>query len=89
MEDKNNIAQQIKAGLIEEKFNEQGIPHYVLHTDGDLETVASRIKAYLEKEQLVAHDFDTKLWKEDLSESVNIDYRSGWPIDGIANGEVE
>lgn len=89
MEQEHGIDKQIKAGLIEEKRNGQGIPYYVSRKETDLEALAFQIKAYLEKENLVAHDFSTKVWNKDQTQSAQIDYRSGWPIDGIADGELE
>lgn len=89
MEQIKDIAQQLRDGLIEEKLDQQGIPVFIVNSQEDLESVAKKLQAHLEEAQLVAHDFSTKVWNRDQSKSVPLHYRSGWPLEGLASGEVE
>ncbi|MDN3585980.1 hypothetical protein QWY86_04835 [Pedobacter aquatilis] len=84
-----NIKEKIKSGQLDELLDEQGIPEYVLQTDDDLQTVAIAIKAYLEQQALIAHNFSSKVWDKERSQSIPFDYCSNWPLDGLAEGEIE
>ena len=84
-----DIEEKINNGEIQERLDEQGVPEYLLKTEGDLEEVAVAIKDYLEKQTLIAHDFSSRVWNKQETGSVSFDYRSNWPLDGLADGEVE
>jgi len=84
-----DIEEKINNGEIQERLDDQGVPEYFIKTEGDLEAAAVAIKDYLEKQALIAHDFSSRVWNKQENESVSFHYRSNWPLDGLADGEVE
>lgn len=76
-------------GLIETRWTETGEPYYVIRDGLDLEEFARLAKARLEEDKEIAHDFSTKVINESGNMEVPFEYKSGWFLEGLAEGEVE
>ncbi len=76
-------------GLIESLWSENGELMYIIKDGLDLNEYALLAKQILESEGDIAHDFTGKVTNESKNEFARFEYRSGWFLDGLAEGEIE
>ncbi|WP_316831721.1 hypothetical protein [Pedobacter aquatilis] len=75
--------------LIQEQLSERGERSYIIRNGLNVAEYALLAKELLEAEKLIAHDFTGLVKSEDGTREANFEYHSGWPLDGLAQGEVE
>ncbi|MGN7988792.1 hypothetical protein ACTJKC_15690 [Pedobacter sp. 22226] len=80
---------KFEEGVVETRWMDVGEPHYVIRDGLDLEEYAARAKAVLESEKDIAHDFTGKVISESGDREVLFEYKSGWFLEGLAEGEIE
>lgn len=88
-EDLKALKHKFDEGVIESLWSENGELMYIIKDGLDLNEYALIAKQILESERDIAHDFTGKVTNQSQTESARFDYRSGWFLDGIANGETE
>jgi len=84
-----DIQEKLGNGQLEERLNGQGVPEYIVKTDADLKQMALAVKAHLEAQRFIAHDFTSLVWNSSETESATFKYQSDWPLDGLGEGELE
>ncbi len=89
IEDLNTLKKKFDEGLIESQWSENGELMYIVKDGLNLEEYALLAKQILESEGDIAHDFTGKVTNKSKTESARFEYRSGWFLDGLAEGEVE
>ncbi|WP_316847171.1 hypothetical protein [Pedobacter psychrodurus] len=62
---------------------------YIINDGLDLNEYALVAKQILESEGDIAHDFSGKVTNKSKTGSVRFEYKSGWFLDGLTNGEIE
>jgi hypothetical protein len=80
---------KLEAGLVETLYSEQGEPCYVIKDELDVKEYAVLAKQVLESEKDIAHDFTGKVTNESGDREAVFEYKSGWFLEGLAEGEVE
>ena len=88
-EDLNVLKKKFDDGLIESLWSENGELMYIIKDGLDLNKYALLAKQVLESEGAIAHDFTGKVTNKSKSEFARFEYRSGWFLDGLAEGEIE
>ncbi|MEH3112875.1 hypothetical protein [Pedobacter terrae] len=88
-EDLNELKKKFDEGLIESLWSENGELMYIIKDGLDLNEYALLAKQILESEGDIAHDFTGKVTNQSKTEYARFDYRSGWFLDGLAEGEIE
>lgn len=81
-------ADRFASGVMETVWSQTGEPHYVIREGLDLKEFALLAKRSLETERIIAHDF-TSYVINPLGERADFEYKSGWFLDGLADGEIE
>ena len=89
MESQQKYQEAWNAGQIEKILNEQGLPEFIIEDGLDVNEYAILAKARLETEKLIAHDFTSHVYNQERTASASFEYQSGWPLDGLADGELE
>ncbi|MGM9478095.1 hypothetical protein ACS5PU_16840 [Pedobacter sp. GSP4] len=80
---------RFEEGLVETRYTEQGEPYYVVRDGLDVEEYAALAKSVLESEKDIAHDFKGRVISEAGDREAFFDYKSGWFLEGLAEGELE
>jgi len=80
---------KFEQAVVETRYTGQGEPYYIIKDGLELETYAALAKAVLESEKDIAHDFQGKVISESGDREAVFEYKSGWFLDGLANGEIE
>ncbi|GAA4200036.1 hypothetical protein GCM10022289_11300 [Pedobacter jeongneungensis] len=80
---------KFEEGVVETRWTDVGEPYYVIRDGLDLEEYAAMAKAVLESEKDIAHDFTGKVISESGDREVLFEYKSGWFLEGLAEGEIE
>ncbi|RBQ11298.1 hypothetical protein [Pedobacter miscanthi] len=80
---------KFEEGLIETRYTEQGEPYYMIKDGLNTEEYARLAKKVLESEKDIAHDFRGKVINESGNSEAFFEYKSGWFLEGLAEGEVE
>ncbi len=80
---------RFKEGLVETKWTQNGLPYYVIRDGFDLNEYALLAKGQLEHDREIAHDFTSKVINESADSEVPFEYKSGWFLEGLAEGEIE
>jgi hypothetical protein len=88
-EDLNALKKKFDDGVIESLWSENGELMYIIKDGLDLNEYALAAKQILESEGDIAHDFTGKVTNRSKTESARFEYRSGWFLDGLADGEIE
>ena len=88
-EDLNTLKKKFNDGLIESLWSENGELTYIINDGLDLNEYANLAKQILESEGDIAHDFIGKVTNKSKTSSARFEYRSGWFLDGMADGEIE
>jgi hypothetical protein len=88
-EDLNTLKKKFNDGLIESSWSENGELTYIINDGLDLNEYAKLAKRILEGEGDIAHDFIGKVTNKSRTSSARFEYRSGWFLDGMADGEIE
>ncbi len=88
-EDLPALKQKFEDGMIESVWSENGELTYIIKDGLDLNEYALAAKQILESDSDIAHDFVGKVTNESKSASAKFEYRSGWFLDGLAEGEIE
>lgn len=89
MDAQQKFQEALNSGQIVELLNEQGLPEFVIEDGLDVNEYAILAKAHLETEKLIAHDFKSHVYNQSRTASAAFEYQSGWPLDGLAEGELE
>jgi len=88
-EDLKTLKHKFDDGVIESLWSENGELTYIIKDGLDLNEYALAAKQILESDRDIAHDFTGKVTHQSETGSARFEYRSGWFLDGIANGETE
>jgi len=80
---------RFKEGLVETRWTQTGEPYFVVRDGLDLNEYALLAKGQLEHDREIAHDFTSKVINESADSEVPFEYKSGWFLEGLAEGEVE
>ncbi|MFD2288858.1 hypothetical protein GJU39_06085 [Pedobacter petrophilus] len=80
---------KFEQGLLETRWTETGEPFYVVKDGNDLKEFALLAKLILEDEKAIAHDFTSKVVSESGDQEVSFEYKSGWFLEGLGEGEIE
>lgn len=88
-EELNALKERFDDGLIESLWSENGELMYIIKEGLDLNEYALLAKKILESEGDIAHDFTGKVTNKSKTEFARFEYRSGWFLDGLAEGEIE
>jgi len=83
------VRQKFDEALINTIWSETGAPSYIIKEGLDPEEYSIMAKQLLEAEQIIAHDFTSEVRNESGSKSAKFDYKSGWFLEGLGEGEVE
>jgi len=83
------IKKKFENGVIESAWSENGELTYIIKDGLDLNEYALAAKLVLESERDIAHDFTGKITNSSKTGFVKFEYRSGWFLDGLADGEIE
>lgn len=75
--------------LIETLWSDKGEISYVIEDGFDLQEYAQMAKRILEADRDIAHDFVGTVMNKSQTEVVEFQYRSGWFLEGIADGDLE
>jgi len=75
--------------LVDTVWSDNGELGYVIQDGFDLNEYAQIAKKILEADRDIAHDFVGTVSNLSQTEVVTFDYRSGWFLEGIADGEIE
>jgi hypothetical protein len=88
-EDLNTLKKKFEDGVIESLWSENGELMYIIKDGLDLNEYAQTAKQILESEGDIAHDFTGKVTNNSKTGSARFEYKSGWFLDGLADGEIE
>ncbi|QDW26294.1 hypothetical protein FFJ24_016315 [Pedobacter sp. KBS0701] len=88
-EDLSVLKKKFDDGVIESVWSENGELMYVIKDGLDLNEYALTAKQILESEGDIAHDFTGKVTNESKTETARFEYKSGWFLDGLVDGEIE
>jgi len=80
---------RFEEGLLETRWTQTGEPYYVIRDGLDLNEYALLAKGQLEHEREIAHDFTSRVINESADSEVPFEYKSGWFLEGLAEGEIE
>ncbi|MGM9476177.1 hypothetical protein ACS5PU_07095 [Pedobacter sp. GSP4] len=80
---------KFEEGVVETCYTEQGEPYYVIRNGLDVKAYALLAKQVLEAEKDIAHDFKGKVINESRDKEAFFEYKSGWFLEGLADGEIE
>ncbi|WP_231459929.1 hypothetical protein [Pedobacter sp. Leaf132] len=80
--------EKFASGVAETIWSDTGTPHYVIKDEFDLDEFAVLAKRTLEAEQLIAHDFSSFVVNAS-GHRAEFEYKSGWFLEGLADGEIE
>ncbi|WP_316809492.1 hypothetical protein [Pedobacter agri] len=83
------VRQKFNDALLETIWSDTGAPSYIIKEGLDPEEYSIMAKQLLEAEQIIAHDFTSEVRDESGSKSAKFDYKSGWFLEGLGEGEVE
>ncbi|WP_421940096.1 hypothetical protein [Pedobacter sp.] len=75
--------------LVDTVWSDNGELGYIIQDGFDLNEYAEMAKKILEADRDIAHDFVGTVSNQSQTEVVTFDYRSGWFLEGIADGEIE
>lgn len=75
--------------LVDTVWSDNGELGYVIQDGFDLNEYAQMAKKILEADRDIAHDFVGTVSNQSQTEVVTFDYRSGWFLEGISDGEIE
>lgn len=89
MKAEQKYQEALKDGQIKELLTEQGLPEFIIEDGLDVKEYAILAKAHLENEKLIAHDFISHVYNQSRTASATFEYQSGWPLEGLAEGELE
>lgn len=81
--------EKFEQGLVETRWTQTGEPYYVAKDGLDLQEFAVLAKLILEDEKAIAHDFTSKVVSESGDQEVSFEYKSGWFLEGLGEGEIE
>jgi hypothetical protein len=76
-------------GLVETRWTQTGEPYYVIRDGLDLNEYALLAKGLLEHDREIAHDFTSKVMNVSGDSEVPFEYKSGWFLEGLAEGEID
>lgn len=86
MEAQQKYHEGLKAGQVEERISDRGIPEFIIEDSLDVNEFAVLAKAHLEMDRIIAHDFTSHVYNQSRTESASFDYKSGWPLEGLGGG---
>lgn len=75
--------------LVDTVWSDNGELGYVIQDGFDLNEYAQMAKKILEADRDIAHDFVGTVSNQSQTEVVTFDYRSGWFLEGISDGEIK
>ena len=75
--------------LLETLWSDSGEISYVIEDGFDLHEYAEMDKRILEADRDIAHDFTGTVTNKSQTEIAEFQYRSGWFLEGISDGELE
>jgi hypothetical protein len=76
-------------GVVESIWSENGELSYVIKDGLNIEEYAIVIKEVLESQKEIAHDFAGTVTNESRTAFAKFEYKSGWFLEGLADGEIE
>lgn len=87
--DFESLKTKLENAVVESIQSDNGALTYIIKDGLDLKVYAQLAKKVLETEGYVAHDFVGRVVNESKTDHCDFEYKSGWPLDGIAEGELE
>jgi hypothetical protein len=84
----NDLQKKLDQGIVESTWTESGELSYVIQNGLNVEDYARIIKAMLESQNEIAHDFWGTVTNESKTSSARFQYKSGWFLEGLANGDI-
>ena len=85
----NDLQKKLDQGIVESTWTENGGLSYVIQDGLNVEDYARIIKAMLESQNEIAHDFWATVTNESKTSSARFQYKSGWFLEGLGEGEIE
>ena len=85
----SKIQAKFDQAVVESIWSENGELSYVIKDGLDLDEYAQVIKAVLESQKEIAHDFSGTVTNESKTVRSTFQYNSGWFLEGLAEGEIE
>lgn len=82
------VRQKFEDGVVESVLSESGALTYVIKDGLDLKEYASMAKMVLENNGEIAHDFNGRVINESKTDHADFEYKSSWPLDGLAEIEI-
>jgi len=91
----NSVDQELAAmrkkfedAVVETVLSESGAQTYIIKDGLDLKEYASLAKIILEANGDIAHDFNGRVVNESKTDHADFEYKSRWPLDGLAEIEI-
>ncbi|RZJ84141.1 MAG: hypothetical protein EOO20_21630 [Chryseobacterium sp.] len=84
-----NLKEKFDQGILESIWSENGELSYLIKDGLDVDEYAIIIKQVLESEKEIAHDFSGTVSNESRTYTAKFDYKSGWFLEGLADGEIQ
>jgi|GEM_PF-616206 len=83
------LQEKFEAGVVESVLSESGAITYIVKDELDLQEYALIAKTILERNAEIAHDFKGRVVNESKTDHADFEYKSGWPLDRLSEGEIE